>query len=146
MEPSKLEDCHPKPEETPTNSVKKDAAVEESETKVEVEWNSKIKIEPPSHDPEFILTTKNLERVREDLRQEEVLKGQRSPIRIEQPPKSPKSETVSLRDTLIVTQCTKSKHSFSIWNFSTEYFSCQFCRQIDLKLANSTAITLKNFP
>ena len=119
MEPSKLEDCHPKPEETPTNSVKKDAAVEESETKVEVEWNSKIKIEPPSHDPEFILTTKNLERVREDLRQEEVLKGQRSPIRIEQPPKSPKSETVSLRDTSIVAQCTKSKQSFSIWNFST---------------------------
>ena len=117
MEPSKLEDCHPKPEETPTNSVNKDVAIEDSETKVEVEWNSKIKIEPPSHDPEFILTTKNLERVREDLRQEEVLKGQRSPIRIEQPPKSPKSETVSLRDTSIVAQCTKSKQSFSIWNF-----------------------------
>ena len=137
MEPSKLEDCHPKPEETPTNSVNKDVAIEDSETKVEVEWNSKIKIEPPSHDPEFILTTKNLERVREDLRQEEVLKGQRSPIRIEQPPKSPKSEIVSLRDTSIVAQCTKSKQSFSIWNFSTEYFSCQFFRQIDLKLANS---------
>ena len=32
-------------------------------------------------DREFVLTTKNLERVREDLRQEEVLHGKKSPLK-----------------------------------------------------------------
>ena len=35
----------------------------------------------PKTDPEFVLTTKNLERVREELRQEEILTGKISPLK-----------------------------------------------------------------
>ena len=37
--------------------------------------------ETPKVDPEFVLTTKNLERVREELRQEEILQGKKSPLK-----------------------------------------------------------------
>ena len=44
---------------------------------------SKVKKEPEivSNDREFVLTTKNLERVRDELRQEEVLHGKKSPLK-----------------------------------------------------------------
>lgn len=44
---------------------------------------SEIKKEPEivSNDREFVLTTKNLERVRDELRQEEVLHGKKSPLK-----------------------------------------------------------------
>ena len=34
-------------------------------------------------DPEFALTTKNLERIREELRQEEIMQGRKSPFKSE---------------------------------------------------------------
>ena len=44
---------------------------------------SEVKKEPEivSNDREFVLTTKNLERVRDELRQEEVLHGKKSPLK-----------------------------------------------------------------
>ena len=44
---------------------------------------SEVKKEPGivSNDREFVLTTKNLERVRDELRQEEVLHGKKSPLK-----------------------------------------------------------------
>ena len=47
----------------------------------EVKQETSKDIIAPKTDPEFVLTTKNLERVREELRQEEILTGKISPLK-----------------------------------------------------------------
>ena len=83
MEPSKLleEDETMKVEEKPTQ-LNHDGIIstpKENGDETKVETTNSIKQE--ILDPEFVLTTKNLERVREDLRQEEVLQGRKSPVK-----------------------------------------------------------------
>ena len=86
MEPSKLleEDETMKVEEKPTQ-LNHDGIISTpkengDEAKVVETNTNSIKQETPL-DPEFVLTTKNLERVRDDLRQEVVLQGRKSPAK-----------------------------------------------------------------
>ena len=84
MEPSKLleEDETMKVEEKPIQ-INHDGIIstpKENGDEMKIETTNSIKQEK-TLDPEFVLTTKNLERVREDLRQEEVLQGRKSPVK-----------------------------------------------------------------
>ena len=84
MEPSKLleEDETMKVEEKPIQ-INNDGIIstpKENGDEMKIETTNSIKQEK-TLDPEFVLTTKNLERVREDLRQEEVLQGRKSPVK-----------------------------------------------------------------
>merc|ERR1711981_285151 len=88
MEPSKIEDCKME-EPTPLPS---NGEITKDNTDAKIESNS---VKKERLDPEFVLTTKNLERVREDLRQEEVLQGRKSPIKIDTPASPMKTESAS---------------------------------------------------
>merc|ERR1711981_276881 len=88
MEPSKIEDCKME-EPTPLPS---NGEITKDSTDAKIVSNS---VKKERLDPEFVLTTKNLERVREDLRQEEVLQGRKSPIKIDTPASPMKTESAS---------------------------------------------------
>ena len=88
MEPSKIEDCKmEEPTPLPSNG---EITKDNSDAKIESNSVKKERL-----DPEFVLTTKNLERVREDLRQEEILQGKKSPIKIDTPTSPMKTESAS---------------------------------------------------
>lgn len=57
-----------------------------------------------SVDPEFVLSTKNLERVREELRQEEIMKELKAPLKSE--PASPtKAEVLVIPSCPLLSAC-----------------------------------------
>ena len=68
-------------EMTTTTAIK----IESSD--ISTEQPTEVKVEkvaaPVKPEPDFNLTTKNLERIREELRQEEILQGRKSPFKSE---------------------------------------------------------------
>ena len=103
QEPSEVQNAT-KPEEERSIKVEETSELLSTAIKEEINVDHNAKTETP---PELCLTTKNLERVREELRQEEILQGRKSPFKIETASSSPvKLETVlktvqSLLDTIL---------------------------------------------
>eukprot|EP00093_Oithona_nana_P011637 11637.XXX_468499_465056_1 [CDS] Oithona nana genome sequencing. len=91
QEPSEVQNAT-KPEEERAIKVEETSELLSTAIKEEINVDHNGKTETP---PELCLTTKNLERVREELRQEEILQGRKSPFKIETASSSPvKLETV----------------------------------------------------
>ena len=91
QEPSEVQNAT-KPEEERAIKVEETSELLSTAIKEEIDVDHNGKTETP---PELCLTTKNLERVREELRQEEILQGRKSPFKIETASSSPvKLETV----------------------------------------------------
>merc|ERR1712004_367780 len=91
QEPSEVQNAT-KPEEERSIKVEETSELLSTAIKEEINVDHNAKTETP---PELCLTTKNLERVREELRQEEILQGRKSPFEIETASSSPvKLETV----------------------------------------------------
>lgn len=68
-------------------------------TDVVIKEEEKINGKNDHQNPDFVLTTKNLERVKEELRQEEILQGRKSPFKSEtaSPIKLPESVSTYLK-------------------------------------------------
>ena len=91
QEPSEVQNAT-KPEEEKAIKVEETSELLSTAIKEEINVDHNAKTESQ---PELCLTTKNLERVREELRQEEILQGRKSPFKIETASSSPvKLETV----------------------------------------------------
>ena len=93
MEPPMAEESMSKKSESQNDNISE--LVKEAPA-LDTAPNDNVHVQTAISDPDFVITTKNLERVREDLRQEEILQGRKSPFKSETA--SPvKVESVRLR-------------------------------------------------
>ena len=81
MEPPMAEESMSKKSESQNDNISE--LVKKEAPALDTAPNDNVHVQTAISDPDFVITTKNLERVREDLRQEEILQGRKSPFKSE---------------------------------------------------------------